>query len=139
MCRACRNFRLFNGLHGVNSFSANGNALNLALIRLDGSKSSFGIKGVSKTRATLITGDELLSYSNDNGVVAKSALLDNGSVAVDLQPEAVAFGALSADNAFITNDFSIGNDDRQLDCPSEGFSSIPDAIEDIRRGKVVFS
>ena len=139
MCRACRNFRLFNGLHGVNSFSANGNALNLALIRLDGSKSFFGIKGVSKTRATLITGDELLSYSNDNGVVAKSALLDNGSVGVDLQPEAVAFGALSADNAFITNDFSIGNDDRQLDCPSEGFSSIPDAIEDIRRGKVVFS
>ncbi|XP_061947600.1 bifunctional riboflavin biosynthesis protein RIBA 1, chloroplastic-like isoform X1 [Populus nigra] len=134
---ACRNFRLFNGLHCVNSFSANGNALNLALIRLDGSKSSFGIKGASKTRATLISGDELLSYSNDNGVVAKSALLDNGSVGVDLQPEAVAFGALSADNAFNTNDFANGNDDRQLDRPSEGFSSIPDAIEDIRRGKIV--
>ncbi|KAJ6860222.1 bifunctional riboflavin biosynthesis protein RIBA 1 [Populus alba x Populus x berolinensis] len=129
--QACRNFRLFNGLHGVNSFSANRNALNLALIRLDGSKSAFGIKGVSKTRASLISGDELLSYSNGNGVVAKSALLDNGSVGVDLQPETVAFGPLSVDNAFN------GNDDRQLDRPSEGFSSIPDAIEDIRRGKIV--
>ena len=137
MCRSCRNFKLFNGLHGVNSFCANGNALNLAFIRLDGSKSSFGIKGVGKTRAKLISGDDLLSYSNGNGVAAKSTALDNGSVGVDLQPEAMAFGTLSADTASITNDFAGGNDDHELDRPTEGFSSIPDAIEDIRQGKVV--
>uniref|UniRef100_A0A6N2LH80 Uncharacterized protein n=1 Tax=Salix viminalis TaxID=40686 RepID=A0A6N2LH80_SALVM len=78
-------------LSGSHSFSANGNAFNLAVIRLDGSKSSFDIKGASKTRATLISGDELLSYSNGNGVVAS-----------------------------ITNDFAIFNDNRQLDHPSEG-------------------
>ncbi|KAJ6691127.1 GTP CYCLOHYDROLASE II-RELATED [Salix koriyanagi] len=33
--------------------------------------------------------------------------------------------------------FAIFNDNRQLDHPSEGFSSIPDAIEDIRQGKIV--
>ncbi|KAG5226639.1 bifunctional riboflavin biosynthesis protein [Salix suchowensis] len=103
-----QNFKLFNGLHGVNSFSVNGNAFNLAVIRLVGSQSSCDIKGASKTRATLISGDELLSYSNGNGVVAS-----------------------------ITNDFAIFNDNRQLDHPSEGFSSIPDAIEDIRQGKIV--
>ena len=128
MCRSCRNLKLFNGLHGVNSFCANGNALNLALIRLDGCKSSFGIKGAGKTRATLISGDDLLSYSNGNGVAAKSTLLDNVSV-----------GTLSAGTASITNDFAVGNDDHELDRPTEGFSSIPDAIEDIRQGKVVAS
>ncbi|KAI5604267.1 hypothetical protein POPTR_001G310500v4 [Populus trichocarpa] len=126
MCRSCRNLKLFNGLHGVNSFCASGNALNLTLIRLDGCKSSFGIKGAGKTRATLISGDGLLSYSNGNGVAAKSTLLDNGSV-----------GTLSADTASITNDFVVGNDDHELDRPTEGFSSIPDAIEDIRQGKIV--
>ncbi|KAJ6777145.1 34-DIHYDROXY-2-BUTANONE 4-PHOSPHATE SYNTHASE [Salix koriyanagi] len=135
--QSCRNFKLFNGLHGVNSFCANGNALNLAFIRLDGSKSSFGIKGVGKTRAKLISGDDLLSYSNGNGVAAKSTVLDNGSVGIDLQPEAIAFGTLSADTASITNDFGVGNDDHELDRPTEGFSSIPDAIEDIRQGKIV--
>ncbi|KAL3611712.1 hypothetical protein D5086_002732 [Populus alba] len=124
--QTCRNLKLFNGLHVVNSFCANGNALNLALIRLDGCKSSFGIKGAGKTRATLISGDDLLSYSNGNGVAAKSTLLDNGSV-----------GTLSAGTASITNDFSVGNDDHELDLPTEGFSSIPDAIEDIRQGKIV--
>lgn len=124
--QSCRNLKLFNGLYGVNSFCANGNALNLALIRLDGCKSSFGIKGAGKTRATLISGDDLLSYSNGNGVAAKSTLLDNGSV-----------GTLSADTASITNDFVVGNDDHELDRPTEGFSSIPDAIEDIRQGKIV--
>lgn len=124
--QTCRNLKLFNGLHVVNSFCANGNALNLALIRLDGCKSSFGIKGAGKTRATLISGDDLLSYSNGNGVAAKSTLLDNGSV-----------GTLSAGSASITNDFAVGNDDHELDRPTEGFSSIPDAIEDIRQGKIV--
>ncbi|CAK7328499.1 unnamed protein product [Dovyalis caffra] len=135
--QSCRNFKLFNGLHGVNSFSANGIASNLALIRLDGSKSCFGIKGGCKTRATLISGDDLLSYSNGNGVAAKSTLLDNGSVGIDLQPEGIALGTLSADTAPVTNDFAVGIDDCELDRPTEGFSSIPDAIEDIRQGKIV--
>lgn len=32
--------------------------------------------------------------------------------------------------------FPLENDEFDLDMPSEGFSSIPEAIEDIRQGKV---
>ncbi|KAJ6315067.1 hypothetical protein OIU78_018536 [Salix suchowensis] len=111
--------------------------LSLAPSHAEISNCSMDYMGVGKTRATLISGDDLLSYSNGNGVAAKSTVLDNGSVGIDLQPEAIAFGTLSAHTASITNDFSVGNDGHELDRPTEGFSSIPDAIEDIRQGKIV--
>lgn len=44
---------------------------------------------------------------------------------------------LQDDTGSAADGFLVENDDElDLDCPSEGFSSIPEAIEDIRRGKV---
>ncbi|KAK4405118.1 Bifunctional riboflavin biosynthesis protein RIBA 1, chloroplastic [Sesamum angolense] len=44
---------------------------------------------------------------------------------------------LSADMAPTTSGIPVGNDEFDLDLPSEGFSSIPEAIEDIYNGKMV--
>ena len=105
----------------------------LALIRLS-SKSSFTIKGNSRTRATIVSGEGgLLSYPDGNN---DTAISDDQSIGIEIQPDAIAFGTLGADTAPTTNGFPIDNDEFDLDRPTEGFSSIPEAIEDIRQGKV---
>ncbi|KAL5982305.1 Bifunctional riboflavin biosynthesis protein RIBA 1, chloroplastic [Asimina triloba] len=53
-----------------------------------------------------------------------------------VQAEPAAFGTIVAD-VTPTDDFFTGNNECDLDCPTEGFSSIPEAIEDIRQGKLV--
>nr|POF22894.1 bifunctional riboflavin biosynthesis protein riba 1, chloroplastic [Quercus suber] len=95
--QVCKNFKLFNGLHGVNLSLAKGYASNLPLIQLGGK--SLSIEGVGRTRATVISGE--------------------------------------ADTAPTSGAFPIENDEFDLDCPTKGFSSIPEAIEDIRQGKMV--
>ncbi|GLT26088.1 hypothetical protein SLA2020_011750 [Shorea laevis] len=130
--QACKGYKLFNGLHSVNLFSANGHTLDLALLRL-GSRSPFGIKSVGKTRAAVVSGEgDLL-----NKAVANGTLLGDKSVEIEAHPDAIAFGTLAADTAPIATGFPIDNDEFDLDCPTEGFSSIPEAIEDIHRGKMV--
>ena len=110
----------------------------MALIRL-GNRSSFVIKSVGKTRAALVSGEgDLLSYSNGNGVPANGNLFNGKSVGIEAQEDAIAFGNLSADTAPISSGFPIDNDEFDLDRPTEGFASIPEAIEDIRQGKVSF-
>lgn len=133
----CKNFKLFNGLHGVNLSLAKGYASNLPLIHLGG-KLSLSIEGVGRTRATVISGEgDLLSYANENNVDEKNTLIGDQSVGIEIQPDAVAFGTLAADTALTSNGFSIENDEFDLDRPTKGFSSIPEAIEDIRQGKMV--
>lgn len=61
---------------------------------------------------------------------------DNAIVTSMLQSDAVALGTIAADMAAVIDDFSIDNGELDLDCPTEGFSSISEAIEDIRQGKV---
>lgn len=108
------------------------------MIRLDNSKSPFAIKGTGKTQAMLISGEgDLLSHSNGNSFAAKSSLTDNNSAAFESVPDAIAFGTLAADAAPIVNGFLIDSGEFDLDRPTKGFSSIPEAIEDIRQGKVV--
>lgn len=53
------------------------------------------------------------------------------------QPNAVALGTLGADTTLTGSGFSDDNDDFDSDSPTKGFASIPEAIEDIRNGKVV--
>jgi hypothetical protein len=64
----------------------------------------------------------------------------NGKVATDenstSQADAMVLGTLSADMVPIPDGFSGGDEEHDLDCPTEGFSSIADAIDDIRQGKV---
>ncbi|KAL0384436.1 UNVERIFIED_CONTAM: Bifunctional riboflavin biosynthesis protein RIBA 1, chloroplastic [Sesamum radiatum] len=55
----------------------------------------------------------------------------------DMRCSLILLGALSADMAPTTSGFPSENDEFDLDLPSEGFSSIPEAIEDIRQGKMV--
>ncbi|XP_050260521.1 bifunctional riboflavin biosynthesis protein RIBA 1, chloroplastic isoform X2 [Quercus robur] len=95
--QVCKNFKLFNGLHGVNLSVAKGYASNLPSIQLGGKSLSF--EGVGRTRATVISGE--------------------------------------ADTALTSGAFPIENDEFDLDSPTKGFSSIPEAIEDIRQGKMV--
>ncbi|EYU39123.1 hypothetical protein MIMGU_mgv1a005556mg [Erythranthe guttata] len=56
---------------------------------------------------------------------------------VPVQSNSVILGALSADVAPTTSGFPVENDEYDLDLPSAGFSSIEEAIEDIRNGKMV--
>lgn len=98
------------------------------------------IKGVGKTRATLVSGEgDLLSFTTDGNGLANKTLVGDESVGIEIQPDAVAFGALTADIAPTTSGFPVDNDEFDLDRPTEGFASIPEAIEDIRQGKVVIS
>ncbi|CAL9122846.1 unnamed protein product [Musa textilis] len=62
---------------------------------------------------------------------------DNATVNSMDQADAVALGTMTVDMASVPDDFSIDNDDNDLDCPTEGFSSISEAIKDICQGKFV--
>lgn len=128
---------MFNGLHGVNLSLAKGYASNLPLIQLGGK--SLSIEGVGRTRATVISGEgDLLSYANENNVEENNTLIGDQSGGIEMQPDRVAFGTLAADTALTSSAFPIENDEFDLDCPTKGFSSIPEAIEDIRQGKVAY-
>lgn len=137
LLRLCKNFKLFRGLHGSNAYLANGYPSSSALVRLAG-KLAVSNKGVGRARATLVSEEgDLLSYTNGNNGLAKNTLISDESVGIEMQPDAVAFGALSADTAPTTSGFPVDNDEFDLDRPTKGFASIPEAIEDIRQGKVV--
>ncbi|KAG1366552.1 Bifunctional riboflavin biosynthesis protein RIBA 1, chloroplastic [Cocos nucifera] len=76
-------------------------------------------------------GDILMGQ--DTSVVGQ----DHPSANTMLQAEAVSLETISADMAPVVDGFSVDNDELDLECPTEGFSSIPEAIEDIRQGKLV--
>lgn len=77
--------------------------------------SPFSIKTTSKVKASVISReDDLLLSSYTNG-----SLINEDS------------SAPPPPNGFVAED-----DDYELDLPTPGFSSIPEAIEDIRQGKV---
>ncbi|CAO2813887.1 unnamed protein product [Amaranthus hypochondriacus] len=117
----------WNGLQTTKLSFAGGFKSNLALVRL-GSKSLRNVKKQFRTRAAVISGEgDLLSYSSDNGVLGKN----------DMQADAVEMGALSADVAPTSAGFAMEDDECDLDRPTPGFASIPEAIEDVRRGKMV--
>lgn len=116
----------------------NGNAFDLAFNQ-SGHRKCLRIKGDGRPRAALVAGEgDLLSYSNGNDVATKSTLIGE-QVGIEIQPDTIAFGTLSAETTPTTSGFPIDNDEFDLDRPTKGFSSIPEAIEDIRQGKVGIS
>ncbi|KAL7003000.1 Bifunctional riboflavin biosynthesis protein RIBA 1, chloroplastic [Sarracenia purpurea var. burkii] len=118
-------------------FSANGCISNSFLIHTRG-KSFLGIKTDGTTKAALLSGEgDLRSYPNGINSAANSALLDDLSAGIEIQPDAIAFGTLAAETTPAAIGFPIGNGEFDLDLPTEGFSSVPEAIEDIRKGKMV--
>ncbi|XP_042377479.1 probable bifunctional riboflavin biosynthesis protein RIBA 1, chloroplastic isoform X1 [Zingiber officinale] len=62
---------------------------------------------------------------------------DNAHNSYILQADATSIQTVVADISPVPNDFPIYNGELDLDCPTKGFSSIPEAIEDIRQGKFV--
>nr|DAD41033.1 TPA_asm: hypothetical protein HUJ06_015356 [Nelumbo nucifera] len=134
----CRKFNCFNGLHSMNTFNANGITSDLAFANLS-RKPCLRLKGDYKARATLVSGEGgLLSYPEGNADVGQSSLIDRErEKGVEMQPDAVAFGTLATDVASTSDDVFVNKDELDLDYPTEGFSSIPEAIEDIRQGKLV--
>ncbi|KAM3213242.1 hypothetical protein ACQJBY_065942 [Aegilops geniculata] len=73
------------------------------------------------------------------GVDPSERIVVNGqaSPSKTVQADAAALGTISADMAPVVDGFSADDDELDLDLPTEGFSSIPEAIEDIRQGKYV--
>ena len=116
----------------------NGNILDIVSTSLS-RKLCFSFKGDSRARAALVFGEgDFLSYPNSNSVPGHS--IDNNKedqpTGFEIQPDAVAFGAFSAEITPTSISFFTDEDEFDLDHPTEGFSSIPEAIEDIRQGKV---
>ncbi|KAK4707780.1 hypothetical protein R3W88_028705 [Solanum pinnatisectum] len=90
-------------------------------------------------RATLLSGeDDVWSCFNNQGA-EKSSFVNNGvqKTTIQQQPGEIAFGTPAAVIAPNRSGFLSGVDEFDLDHAVEGFSSIPEAIEDIRQGKMV--
>ncbi|KAL7199802.1 hypothetical protein ACSBR2_021993 [Camellia fascicularis] len=136
--KAFKNFKLFSGLQCVKLFSANGYTTDSSLVHLGG-KSFFSIKSDGRTKAALLSreGGDLRSHPKGANTVARSTLIVDLSAGIETQPESIAFGTLGAETTPATFGFPVDNDEFDLDYPTKAFSSIPEAIEDIRQGKMV--
>lgn len=114
-------------MNGVESFRGLSAKFGLSI------KATGGIKS-----ALFSTENGHLPYAADSDVASK-ALINDVSSGVEVQSDSVVLGALAADMAPTTSGFPVDNDEYDLDMPLKGFSSIPEAIEDVRNGKVGFS
>ncbi|XP_058087409.1 probable bifunctional riboflavin biosynthesis protein RIBA 1, chloroplastic [Magnolia sinica] len=108
-----KNFKEFRGLYFANPLAAHKNKSNSASISLR-KRSCFGIVAAQSVNEQ-----------------------SNLSTSIEMQANAIAFGTIVADVVPAADDFLTDNGEFNLDCPSEGFASIPEAIEDIRQGKFV--
>ncbi|GMH03022.1 hypothetical protein Nepgr_004861 [Nepenthes gracilis] len=134
--QSCKKYEM-GGFQGVKPLFTWGPSSNLDAFHL-GSNSFCKIKGEVRPKAALTSGEcGLLSYSTDTDDLQTSTLDNDRPLGIEVQPDAIAFGALAADTAPISIGFPVDNDEFDLDCPTEGFSSIPEAIEDIRKGMMV--
>ncbi|XP_052205983.1 bifunctional riboflavin biosynthesis protein RIBA 1, chloroplastic-like isoform X2 [Diospyros lotus] len=115
-------------------FSGNGHTSKFSFPQLGGN--SFArTKKAGNIKVALSSGEgDLLFHATG---MANSTLIGGLSAEVEIQPDAVAFGTLVADTIPATIGFPTDDDEFDLDHPTEGFSSIPEAIEDIRQGKMV--
>lgn len=86
-----------------------------------------------KVKSTLLSGEAgFLSHQNGR----KSFVLNALPTGIEMQPDSIALGTLAAETIPVPSDFSVDGDEFDLDQPTVGFSSIREAIEDIRQGKV---
>ncbi|KAJ6353725.1 hypothetical protein OIU76_002697 [Salix suchowensis] len=126
----------YTGLHCMCSFVRRGHLTYLVSGNL-AKKLCFSFKRDGRARASSITGEgDVLSYPNDIIVSGQDKFV-NQSPGVELQPDAIGSGTLSAEITPSTGGFFADNDEYDLDRPTEGCASIPEAIEDIHQGKMV--
>lgn len=77
---------------------------------------------------------------SEEGDVFSSSKSNGSSMGVEMQPDLVSFGTLAAEMIPTTMDSPVVEDEEfDLDRPTDGFASIPQAIDDIRLGKVCVS
>ncbi|KAK3420087.1 hypothetical protein EUGRSUZ_G00876 [Eucalyptus grandis] len=133
--RVSRNSNSSNLLLQANPSLQIGFSSDLTADLLGGKLTSNGRGVVAAKAAAIPGGGETLSYPGD--VALSETLIGEESVGIQLQPDAVADGALAAETAPISTFFPIEDDEFDLDQPTAGFASIPEAIEDIRQGKIV--
>ncbi|KAL9244901.1 hypothetical protein vseg_018617 [Gypsophila vaccaria] len=135
--RVCIIYDTHSGLLGTKLSVAQGLTSNLSVVCL-GRKTFLKAKGHCRTRAAIASGEgDFLSYASNNDVLGQSGVDVDLPVGIDMQTDAIALGALAADTAPISVGFAEENDEYELDLPAKGFASIPEAIEDIRQGKIV--
>ena len=101
-----------------------------------GVKSVFSVNCHSRTKAALLAGEGDPRYPKATNPAEESTILTGLSPGIDIQPDTIASGTLAAETTPTTFGFSVDDDEFDLDCPTEGFSSIAEAIEDICQGKV---
>ncbi|XP_042062776.1 bifunctional riboflavin biosynthesis protein RIBA 1, chloroplastic-like isoform X2 [Salvia splendens] len=128
--------RLFNGLLRGNIQYVNGHGVEV-LKQPNAKFDSFRVKASGKIRSALFSSENGNVPQSAASDVASNALISDLSGGVEIQSDSVALGALAADMAPTASGFPLESDEFDLDMPSEGFSSIPEAIKDIREGKMV--
>ncbi|XP_019177568.1 PREDICTED: bifunctional riboflavin biosynthesis protein RIBA 1, chloroplastic-like [Ipomoea nil] len=118
-----------NGLHFLNPITVNSNPSSLLSTGI-ARKSSFGLKNYCRMiRATIVSGGaEQGAFLNESG---------EQKAAIKMEPDVIAFGTLTAEIIPKTSGFFTSGDEFDLDHPTGGFSSITEALEDIRQGKMV--
>ncbi|KAJ6811918.1 putative bifunctional riboflavin biosynthesis protein RIBA 1, chloroplastic [Iris pallida] len=122
----------FRGLQFLNPSSLRRKASNLIPISI-GRATCFALQVDGGFKTLPRTGDEdIVSYPTDTIIGEKSV-----SISSMLQADNVVVGTDVADLAPEIDEFSAYDDNPDLDAPTEGFSSITEAIEDIRQGKLV--
>ena len=96
----------------------------------------FSFKVDDKVRVVISGEGDLLSHvDSDNEPLALKEAIH--PIQIGQQLDQIAFGTLSEQTSpIMTRDFYSNINEHDLDHPTKGFSSIPDAIEDIRQGKV---
>ncbi|KAL2476878.1 Bifunctional riboflavin biosynthesis protein RIBA 1 [Forsythia ovata] len=126
--RGSKNSRLFDTLHCVNGSP-------LQSFNWPSAKVGFTTK--ANGRVKLLFGEGGLLPNSSGKTFACNALISDVAGGIEVQPDSVDFGILAADMVSTTSGFAVEDDEFDLDQPSEGFSSITEAIEDIRQGKMV--
>ncbi|KAK6156774.1 hypothetical protein DH2020_011022 [Rehmannia glutinosa] len=102
-----------------------------------GAKVGLSIKASGKIKSALFSEENDIRRHSAGSSGAISSVIGDVSGGVEVQSDSVVLGALAADMAPTTSGFPVENDEFDLDLPSEGFSCISEAIEDIRKGKMV--
>ncbi|XP_057812517.1 bifunctional riboflavin biosynthesis protein RIBA 1, chloroplastic isoform X2 [Salvia miltiorrhiza] len=125
--------RLYSGLLCGNIQYANG----VEVFKRPSAKLGLSIKASGKIKSALFSAENGSLPHSAGSDVASNALVSDISGGVEVQSDAVVLGALAADMAPTASGFPLESDEFDLDVPSEGFSSIPEAIKDIREGKMV--
>ncbi|XP_050206052.1 bifunctional riboflavin biosynthesis protein RIBA 1, chloroplastic-like [Mercurialis annua] len=130
----------YTGLHCAHPLNFNASLTDL-VSSYPNRKLCLNFKGFNRVRASLDSREgELLPYNNNNEAPGLDNFIGkklNQPPGIALQSDAIGFGTLSAEMAPTSFAFFPNDDEHDLDRPIEGFASIPEAIEDIRQGKLV--